>query len=241
MKTHLLTSLCLIAATAVLSAREFTDKLGRKMNAEILGVTGDTVALKRDGETRPVGASITLFADADQKFIREWAAANVKYNFDVSYTKRKLNSTKEKSGPEIYITETWNYEIGLRNKQTVELTDLRADYWLFTKADEGKGKGTARVQTSGSTKISVKGGASTSFNTEPVALNKTELKGNFIYIDGTRPRFSDAMGGIVIRVFDQNNREVFKYATDEDLLPAAVGKTRPAGSNSSTSSTASPK
>ena len=164
MNPPLLACLCLIATTCILPAREFTDKLGRKMNAEILGVTGESVALKRDGETRAVGASISLFSDEDQKFIREWAAANVKYNFDVLYTKKKLNSSKQQSGPETYITETWNYKIDLRNKQPVELNDLRVDYWLFTKADEGKGKGTARVHTSGSTKFSVKGSATASFN-----------------------------------------------------------------------------
>jgi hypothetical protein len=78
-----------------------------------------------------------------------------------------------------------------------------------------------------------------SFETDAVALTKSELKGNYIYIDGTRPRFSDAMGGIVIRVFDANNRELFSYATENDLLAAAVGKTKSSGSNSD--STSSPK
>lgn len=233
MKTCVFTVLCALAVNLSVDAHEFTDKQGRKLDATIVGVTGDTVALMRTGETRPIGAKIDIFSEGDQKFIRDWAMANVKYNFDVAYTKKKLESTKEKDGPEVYTTEKWNYKIDLRNKQTVELADLRVDYWLFTKADEGKGKGTSRVQTSGSTNIAaIKGGAAMSFDTEPVQLKKTELKGNFIYIDGSRPRFSDAMGGIVIRVFDKNDREVFKYATDDNLLPAAVGKPRASGSNS---------
>lgn len=232
MKTKVFSLLCVFAVCQLLEAREFIDKQGRKLNAEIVGVTGDMVALMRAGETRPIGANISLFSDDDQKFIREWAAANVKYNFDVAYTKKKLDSTKQTSGPDVYISETWNYKIDLRNKQTAELADLRVDYWLFTKTDEGKGKGTARVQTAGTTKIAaIKGGAATSFDTEPVQINKFELKGNFIFLDGTRPRFSDAMGGIVIRIFDKNDREVFKYATDNDLLPAAVGKPKAGGSN----------
>lgn len=241
MKTRFFAPVCVLLAFSGLSAREFTDTKGRKLEAEIVSVTGDMVALLRPGEKRPIGAKIALFSDADQKFIKEWAATNIKYSFDVAYTKKKLSSTKEKSGPEEFTSETWNYQIDLKNRQPVELTDMRVDYWLFTKADEGKGKGTARVQTSGTTKLtSIKGAGTTSFETSPVVLNKTELKGNFIYIDGTRPRFADAMGGIVIRVFDSKNREVYKYATDDDLLPAAVGKPKSGGSNSERS-TSSPK
>lgn len=240
MKTRFLTPVCVLLALSGLSAREFTDTQGRKLDAEIVSVTGDMVALLRPGEKRPIGAKIALFSEADQKFIREWAESNIKYSFDVAYTKKKLSSTKDKSGPEEFTSETWSYQIDLKNRQPVELTDMRVDYWLFTKADEGKGKGTARVQTSGTTKLaSIKGAGSTSFETSPVVLNKTALKGNFIYIDGTRPRFADAMGGIVIRVFDSKDREVYKYATDDNLLPAAVGKPR-SGSNSETS-TSSPK
>ena len=232
MKTRSLTPVCVLLALSSLNAREFTDLQGRKLEAEIVSVTGNTVALLRPGEKRPIGASVALFSEADQKFIREWAAANVKYSFDVAYTKKKLDSTKEKSGPEVYTTETWAYKIDLRNKQPMELADLRVDYWLFTKSDEGKGKGTSRLQTSGTTSIaSVKGASAISFETDPVLLNKTELKGNYYYADGSRPRFSDAMGGIVIRVFDKNDREVFSYATDEDLKPAATGKVKPRGSN----------
>lgn len=240
MKTRFLTPVCVLLAFSSLSAREFTDTQGRKLNAEIVSVTGDMVALLRPGETRPIGAKIALFSDTDQKFIREWAATNIKYSFDVAYTKKKLSSIKKKLGPEELTSETWSYQIDLKNRQPVELADMRVDYWLFTKADEGKGKGTARVQTSGSTKLaSIKGAGTTSFETSPVVLNKSALKGNYIYIDGTRPRFADAMGGIVIRVFDSKDREVYKYATDDILLPAAVGRPR-SGSNSETS-TSSPK
>jgi hypothetical protein len=241
MKIISLSLLSAFAACLVAEARDFTDKQGRKLSAEIVSVTGDMVALTRPGDKQPIGARIEIFSDADQKFIREWAVANVKYSFDVTYTKKKLDSVKQNSGPEVYTTETWNYKIDMRNKQPMELNDLRVDYWLFTKADEGKGKGTARVKTSGSTTLaSIKGASTTSFNTESVELNKTELKGNFIYIDGTRPRFSDAMGGIVIKVYDKNDKEVFKFATDDDLYAGATGKPKASGSNS-TKSTSTPK
>jgi hypothetical protein len=89
------------------------------------------------------------------------------------------------------------------------------------------------VATSGSHKLeSVKGSAVHAFDTLPIDLNKRQLEGNFIYIDGTRPRSADTMGGIVLRIFDPNEKEVFKYATDEGLMAAAVGKPKSATSTS---------
>lgn len=240
MRTRFLPPVCVLLAISGLPAREFTDVQGRKLEAEIVSVTGDMVALLRPGEKQPIGAKIAIFSEGDQKFIQEWAAANIKYRFDVAYAKKKLDSAKGMDGPFELTTETWTYRIDLKNRQAVDLADLRVDYWLFTKSDEGKGKGTARVQTSGTTKIeAIKGSGVMSFETEPVVLRKTALKGNYITIDGTRPKYSDAMGGIVVRVFNNADREVFSYATDPNLLPAATGRPK-AGSNSERS-TSSPK
>lgn len=240
MKTRFFIPVCVLLAATGLSAREFTDTQGRKLDAEIVSVTGDMVALLRPGEKRPIGAKIALFSVADQKFIREWAESNIKYSFDVAYSKKKLDVAKQRSGPETFITERWAYKIDLKNRVAAELSDLRVDYWIFTKSDDGKGKGTARLQTSGSTKIaSVKSSSAATFETEPVEINKTQLDGGWRYMDGSNPRASDGMGGIVVRVFDKRDREVYKFATKDDLLAAAVGKPRSGGSNSG--STSSPK
>ncbi len=240
MKTRFFIPVCVLLAVTGLSAREFTDTQGRKLEAEIVSVTGDMVALLRPGEKRPIGAKIALFSDADQKFISEWAVANTKYSFDVTYTKKKLDSVKQRSGPETLISERWSYRIDLKNRTTTEHNDLRVDYWLFMKADEGKGKGVARIQTSGSQKLAqVKGSTATSFETSPVEISKTKLDGGYYYADGSRQNYSDAVGGIVLRIYDKNDREVFKFATKDDLLAAAVGKPKAGGSTAE--STSSPK
>ncbi|MCB1275043.1 hypothetical protein [Prosthecobacter sp.] len=231
MKTHLMLSLCVLAASA-LSAREFTDQQGRKLDAEVVAVAGDQVSLKRAADGRAFTVPVATFSAADQGFIKEWGLANQKYSFDVTYEKKKVDSTKKKFGAELMTTETWSYKIALRNRLPVEIQNLRVDYWVFKKEDQGKGKGTARVAASGSNKVdSLKGSGTHSFDSLPVSLNKTQLEGNFIYIDGTRPRFADAMGGLVVRVFDPKNREVFSYASDNNLLPAAAGQTRGSASN----------
>ena len=230
MKTTGLNVLCLLAVCALnCAAREFTDLQGRKLEAEIVTVSGGQASLKRLADGRVFTVPVATFSVADQKFMNEFAAVNIKYVFDVSYTKKKLETMKRRANDELLTTERWSYKVELRNKQPVEIRNLRVDYWLFRKEDEGRGLGAARVATSGSYKLeSVKGSAIHAFDTLPIDLNKRQLEGNFIYLDGTRPRSADAMGGIVLRIFDPNDKEVFKYTTDEGLLAAAVGKPRAA-------------
>lgn len=232
MKTQLLAILCLVAAVPTLPAHEFTDLQGRKLEAEIISAAGGQVVLKRaDGRTFNVAAS--SFSAADQKFISQWADANTKYGFDVTYTKKKLNQTRTKRGPVTIENETWNYKINIRNRQPTMVGDLRVDYWCFRREDSGKGKGTARIETSGSSKVATLAGSGTaSFDTNEIVLHKEELDGNYYYANGDNPTSSDGMGGLVIRIFDKNGREVYKWSTKDDLLAVAVGKTQSNGSKS---------
>lgn len=233
MKTHTLASLCLIVAASLAQAREFTDLQGRKLDAELMAVVAGQATLKRQADGRMFTVPVASFSQPDQKFMNDFAAANLNYAFDVTYTKKKLDSVTRRSVGEVHTTETWSYKVEMRNKQPMELQNLRVDYWLFRKEDEGRGKGSARVAASGSHKAeSMRGSAIYAFETLPMELNKSKLEGNYIYIDGTRPRSADVMGGIVIRVFDPNNKEVFKFATEEDMYAAATGKTRGSDSNS---------
>ncbi|MBE7493955.1 MAG: hypothetical protein HS117_03320 [Verrucomicrobiaceae bacterium] len=240
MKTSIRFFLCVLLALQTIDAREFTDLQGRKIEAEIISATATQATLKRAADNRLINVPVTAFSDADQKFIQDFALANQKYSFEVAYTKKKLDAAKQRSGPETFITERWAYRIDLKNRVPADLADLRVDYWLFMKGDEGKGKGSARVQSSGSQKLAlVKGSTTTSFETSPIELSKTKLDGGYYYTDGSRQNYGDAVGGIAIRVFDKNDKEVFKYATKDDLFAAAVGRPKAGGSNSA--STSSPK
>lgn len=232
MKTHIIASLCLLAVVPVLPAREFTDSQGRKLDAEIISAAGGQVTLKRaDGRTFNVAA--TSFTPADQKYISDWADANTKYSFDVTYTKKKLNSTKTKRGAVTHEEETWIYKISIKNRLPTAVGDLRVDYWCFRREDSGKGKGAARIETSGSSKVAMIAGSGTaSLDTTEVILHKEELAGGFYWANGDSAIQSDGMGGIAIRVFDKNGREVSKWATKDDLLVAAVGKPQENGSKS---------
>jgi hypothetical protein len=240
MKTRLLTPVCVLLAFTSLSAREFTDAQGRKLDAEIVSAAAGQVSLKRMADGRLFNVPAATFTEADQKFIAEWAAANTKYSFDVTYTKKKLGETKQKSNNTTYEQETWIYKINIKNRQPLAVGDLRVDYWCFRREDGGKGKGSARIETSGSTNIAaIAGSSSVTVDTSEIILNKQKLDGGFYYINGASAIQSDGMGGLAVRVFDKNGKEIHKWATKDDLFAAAVGKTKSGGSNSE--STSSPK
>ena len=78
MKTRLLTPVCVLLAFTSLSAREFTDAQGRKLDAEIVSAAAGQVSLKRVADGRLFNVPAVTFTEADQKFIAEWAAANTK-------------------------------------------------------------------------------------------------------------------------------------------------------------------
>lgn len=229
-------------ATVALHAREFTDLQGRKLDAELVSVAAGQATLKRTADNRLFTVPVASFSAPDQKLMNAFAAANLSYAFDVTYTKKKLDSIKQNFGATVQTTERWAYKMEMRNKQPMELQNLRVDYWLFRKEDGGRGAGAARVAASGSHKAeSMKGSTIYTFETLPFELNKTKLEGNFIYADGSRPRSADTVGGIVLRVYDQSGREVFKYATEEDLYAAAAGRPRGSASNAGGTTVGRPK
>lgn len=233
MKTRFLLPLCVLAANAAVSAREFTDLQGRKLEAEIVSAAAGQVSLKRTADGRLFNVPATTFNEADQKFIAEWAEANTKYSFEVAYTKKKQGETKQKSNNVTYEQETWIYKINVKNRLPVAVGDLRVDYWCFRREDSGKGKGTSRIETSGSSTIAaIPGSSSVTVDTSEIILNKAKLDGGFYFTNGDSAVQSDGMGGLAVRIFDKKGREIHKWATKDDLLAAAVGKTMSGGSNS---------
>jgi hypothetical protein len=75
MKTHVSLLLGVFTLSLGLThAREFTDKTGRKLDAELLSVASPNVTLKRAADGRAITAPISLFSEEDQKFIQDFAA-----------------------------------------------------------------------------------------------------------------------------------------------------------------------
>ena len=66
MKTRPLIPVCVLLALTSLSAREFTDTQGRKLEAEIVSATMDQVTLRRAADGKTVTTYIKVFS-AEEK------------------------------------------------------------------------------------------------------------------------------------------------------------------------------
>lgn len=153
----------------------------------------------------------------------EFARTNVRYAFDVKYSRTKLGKTKSRQGVMQYETEEWAYKVQLINKSSADAAEVKLNYWIFRRDDDGKNKGAPRVQKGGSVAVPViRRGATHEFQTESVTLNKSQLDADFYNPDGSRNKASDSVGGFALRVM-QGDREIYHYATKDDLLPLAQG------------------
>jgi hypothetical protein len=215
-----------IAATTLdtcAETREFTDVQGRKLEGEIIAVAGGQVQIKRAADAKLFALPVTQFSEADQKTFAAFAAANVKHSFDVKFAKSKLGETKIKTGDVARETERWAYKVALRNLSSVDADNVRIDYWLFRRIDNGNNKSAPRVDVTGSLKVeNIRQAATYEFTTEPVELKKTKLDANFYYADGRKSKSSDSIGGLALRIF-KGDKEIYAFGTDKDLLGAAKG------------------
>lgn len=213
--------LCVSAATA----REFTDVQGRKLEGELVSVTGAQAVIKRTADGRQFTVMASQFSPEDQKFMAEFAASHMHYEFDVKFVKDKLGTSKSKEYNVTSSAEQWAYKLTVTNKSSGDADNLRMDYWLFLKADDGKIKSGPRIQQAGSINVGLlRHSATGQFQTKPLTVTKHELDGGFYYPDGTKNRSKDMMGGIAVRFF-RGNTEVYAWASDPDLLKTARGKT----------------
>jgi hypothetical protein len=211
------------SAMSQAESRIFTDNQGRKLEGEISAVAVGQVQIKRIPDGKLFALPIAQLSAEDQKVIAEYAANNAKFNFEVKYAKTKLGEKKSKSGDVAYEEEKWAYKVALRNLSSLDADDVRIDYWLFRRIDEGKGKSSPRVDTSGSVKSAqIKKAATYDFVTESVTLTKSTLDAGYYYTDGKKSKSADSVGGLAIRIF-KGTKEVYAFASDKDLLTAAQG------------------
>jgi len=224
---------CLTAA-----AHEFTDKLGRKLEAEIVSTDAGQVTLKRVTDGRIFALPAATFSAADQKHIADWAAANVRHDFKVEHTAKKIGEEKKKEQAgealDIHEYETWIYQIKITSRMKIALSDLRADYWCFREEElpppsskrarrDGESEAAWRkpekrlVFVTGSAEIkSLPPTGSLAVDTKEIVLHK--LKKGTTSMGKFGADTTDRLVGYALRIFDKTGKEVFKQATKDDLF-----------------------
>jgi hypothetical protein len=223
MKTRPLIPVCVLLALTSLSAREFTDTQGRKLEAEIVSATMDQVTLRRAADGKTVTTYIKVFSAEDQQFIHEFARANVKYSFEVRYEKKKKDEQKVSAGGTQGTLENWYYAVSLRNISVVDAEDVSVSYSIYMKAVAEKGRMGARIVGSGTTKLDkVARNATSLFETGTVEVARMRPMPGYVFRSGEGSK-SDQLAGFALKLM-KDGKEIFSYATDRSFIVSSSVK-----------------
>jgi hypothetical protein len=122
-------------------------------------------------------------------------------NLAISGDRRKYDTEKKQTESTNLSTEKWGYKVVIENKMFKPVEGLDIVYRVF-KADDSPHATTQKLlATPGTAAIaSLKPGAKFTFDTQPVILNKSNLKGGWIYNDNSKAKVEDGVAGIWLRV-----------------------------------------
>ncbi len=214
-------SLLMTASFLFSEPRTFTNTAGKEVVAEMARATETTVTLKM-GNGKEITANISMFSKDDQTFIAEWRKKNpsrINYQFDISFSKKRLGKTKRRGNSVTITDEEWSYKVKIKNLSKEGRTNalvkgLKVTYKVYRTrgADAAMNVST---NTSGSTTAEGKYLIvtetkdladipylkETEFETSPVILSKSELDPGFYYPDGGKDNRKDELAGIWIKLY----------------------------------------
>lgn len=226
MKTlTLLTLSVIILAALPLQAdnyREFTDKQGRTMKAELINVIGKQVRIKReDGATFNVDPSV--FSKEDQEFIELWmlkTLADRDALFDISVKSAKTNVKKHKR--EGIDAKTWEgfYKVELTNESDLTLQDLKIEYklWVFHNEVAGEKSSSGRTEiVSGAIDLPrMRGRGDFKFDTVKAEMRSTDLKSGYYWTGGGEKKSEDELEGFRMRIY-YSGKLIYDWASPSNL------------------------
>ena len=137
-------------------------------------------------------------------------------NFNVLCEKKRFDVERSETTSTKVSKEKWGYGVTIENKAFKALENLEVEYRQFRKDDARRG-GASLKAVPGSTKIAaIANGAKVKFDTEPVEIEKEELKANWSAARGSKEKVKDELSGIWIRIM-KDGEKVFEYQSPPDL------------------------
>ncbi len=217
---------CLLVGTYCFGGQaklhEFTLKDGRTLKAEIVSYNArlGNVELKReDGKRIPVKP--TVFSEADQKYIKEWAVLDGVRNerfFKVVCEKDLVEKWKKEEMAEVTYSggdvqkelvsvskfERYVFELNLENKNEFALENLQVEYRIFYEQEvsAGSSKPVAKKKVLlGELKVKqIDPRGKKKLKTESVVVHGTEYSSSITYGGVTKERESGEIEGIWLRI-----------------------------------------
>ncbi len=141
-------------------------------------------------------------------------------NFGVTTTKKRLEVERTGTASTTYTKEKWGYTITLENKSFQNLSDIEVQYRQYKFADKLKGDGALKPVPGSNKMNTLANGAKFSFDTDPVEVDKQELKAGWSYHDGSKEKVKDALAGYWLRLL-KDGAVVFEYQYPPELAKKA--------------------
>ena len=138
-------------------------------------------------------------------------------SFNVTSTKKRFDVSRSATESTKSVKEQWGYTITIENKSFQNLEGLDVEYRQYKFDDVRKGGGSLKP-VPGATKIpSLANGAKFKFDTQPVEIDKQELKAGWSYNDkSTKEKLTDALQGYWLRIL-KDGQVVFEYQNPPEL------------------------
>jgi len=199
----------LLHAPQAAELHEFNLPDGRSVKAEIVGYNArlGKVELKlANGSRKKVSPS--LFVQADQDFIQDWAALDGFRNprqFKVECDEKTVEKWKKESDAHEIKYEKVVYEIKLQNKTPADLNSLTAEYQIYYEQEKsvpGKNKETVKLQKAGKFDLKkMRTKEVRTLKTEPVVLESYSFNSAEYYYDSGDPENTEGeIEGIWLRI-----------------------------------------
>jgi hypothetical protein len=142
-------------------------------------------------------------------------------SFNVTSTKKCFNVATSATTDKKFSKEQWGYSITIENKSFQPLQGLDVEYRQY-KFDDVRNGGGALKGVPGATKIpSLGNGEKFKFDTQPVELDKEELKAGWHYTNkSTKEKVADALQGYWLRIL-KDGQVVFEFQNPPELKKKA--------------------
>ncbi|MEM0898248.1 MAG: hypothetical protein AAGJ79_15365 [Verrucomicrobiota bacterium] len=212
-----------VSANAAEAFHEFVNKAGQKLEAKLIGADATRAQIQRKDGKKFI-LPIDSLSDLDQSFIKKWVKKNpklgikedIKYRFEVSAEKKRLDRQQRRSGSGTETIETWIYEIEIRNGAAVDLNDLTVEYVAFVRDEDGETRRSHAPlkRTVGKyTFEKLEQGALQTINTTEFQLIGFELDAGYYFPGKKKDKFEDSHGGLWLKIFHQGEEvKELKYA-----------------------------
>lgn len=221
-------------------ARTFTDTQGRKIEAEVIEVTGANVTLRlQSGKSATV--PIAKLSEDDRLFIAQWkdkpradpgdgsndaptTPTNINNLIAIDAKKVRVEKGQKKKVSQGEVTEErWAFAVEVRNKSRVDLEGLKLSYRIYVDPQASEKlmlSQTEAFYAHVDTLDKVARGGAIKRNTEEVLLNRIELNADYEFTDGSRSKIEDKLEGIWIKIW-QGNRKVAEFKSNDSTVKKA--------------------